>query len=176
MPIIERPKFVGWIVLLTQLPFQLFTTFWAGGFLGGMTRSLLGIQGQAPFRFFGLLAFFGIPCVAYFWKKLNYSRTSYSLFENRIEFEEGYFSKNNKVVMYGDVLEVSLRRGVFQRSCGLGTIYLGTLATGSRPGTNPFATLGFGNVSASGIGIKDIAEPDAAYARIRQMIADAKAL
>ena len=175
MPIIERPKFVGRIVLLTQLPTQLFMTFWAGAFLGGMTRSFLGIQGQAPFRFFGLLAFCVIPCVAYIGKKLNYSQTSYSFFEDRIEFEEGYFSRNRKVVMYRDVLEVSLRRGVLQRSCGLGTIYLGTLATGSEAKSNSFPTLGFGNVSASGIGIKDIVEPDAAYARIRRMVADAKA-
>ena len=125
-----RPVFVGWIVLLLQLPIQLFLTFWAGGFFGGLTSSL-------PFLFFGGIAFFGIPAVAYFGKKLNYSRTEYRFFHNRLEFEEGFFSINKKVIKYRAVKEVTLRKGIFQRIYGLGTIYLATLATGSSGTSNP---------------------------------------
>jgi hypothetical protein len=50
-----RPVFVGWIMLLLQLPIQLFLTLWAGGFFGGLTSSLpLFERGSwAPFLFFG---------------------------------------------------------------------------------------------------------------------------
>ena len=108
-----RPVFVGWITILLQLPIQLFLTFWAGGFFGGITSSLPVFErgSWAPFLFFGGIAFFGIPAVAYFGKKLNYSRTEYRFFHNRLEFEEGFFSINKKVIKYRDVKEVTLRKG-----------------------------------------------------------------
>ena len=167
-----RPVFVGWITILLQLPIQLFLTFWAGGFFGGITSSLPVFESGswAPFLFFGGIAFFGIPAVAYFGKKLNYSRTEYRFFHNRLEFEEGFFSINKKVIKYRDVKEVTLRKGIFQRIYGLGTIYLATLATGSSGTANPFVALGFGNVSASGVYVRDMQEPDRMFDEIRRLI------
>ena len=112
-----KPVFIGWITLLTQLPFQLFFTLWCGGFFGGMARSL-GIfsrDSQTPFILFGALAFFGIPLVAYIVKKLNYGRTEYKFFDDHLEFEEGFFTINKKVIKYKDVKEVTLRKGILQR-------------------------------------------------------------
>jgi uncharacterized membrane protein YdbT with pleckstrin-like domain len=165
-----RPVFVGWIALVVQLPMQLFLSVWAGGFFGGFSKSLIGLQGKAPFFVFGLLAFFGVPCVAYFGKKLNYGRTAYRFFEDHLEFEEGFFSRNRKIIAYRDILEVSLRKGLLQQTCDLGSIYLATVATGSSPQSNAFLTLGFGNVSASGVGVRDVREPDAAFERIRTWV------
>jgi membrane protein YdbS with pleckstrin-like domain len=171
MKFIEHPVFVGWIALVAQLPVQLFFTLWAGLFFGGLAKSLARSADSAPFVMFGAIAFFGIPIVAYFGKKLNYGKTNYTFYEDRLEFEEGFFSRNKKVIKYRDVLEVSLRRGILQRSCGLGTIYLATLATGSSgPRTNPFYALGFGNISASGVGVRDIHDPDTVFDRIRALI------
>jgi uncharacterized membrane protein YdbT with pleckstrin-like domain len=167
-----RPVFIGWITLLVQLPLQLFMTFWAGGFFGAMTRStgLVGYGSSAPFIFFGALAFVGIPLVAYFGKKLNYSRTEYRFFDDHLEFEEGFFSINKKVIRFRDVKEVTVRMGILQRIYGLGTIYLATLATGSSPSFRPFTALGFGNVSGSGISVRDIQDPDQTFDRIRQLV------
>jgi uncharacterized membrane protein YdbT with pleckstrin-like domain len=123
-----------------------------------------------PFVIFGAIAFLGIPAVSYFGKKLNYSRTAYKFFDDKLEFEEGFFSRNKKVVRYRDILEVSLRKGILQRTCGLGTIYLATLATGSGPRSNPFYSLGFGNISASGIGVRDIRNPDEIFEKVRELI------
>src|ERR1700689_2786451 len=164
--------FIGWITFLMQLPLQAFFTVWAAGFLGGMTQSFIPFARgtSAPFIFFGGLAFFGIPIVAFFGKKLNYSRTEYHFFADRLEFEEGFFSINKKVINFRNVKEVTLRKGILQRLYGLGTIYLATLATGSTPRSNPFVALGFGNVSASGINVRDITDPDQAFDKIRQMI------
>jgi uncharacterized membrane protein YdbT with pleckstrin-like domain len=175
-----KPVFIGWITLLAQLPLQLFLTFWAALFFGGITSALLlnfeddfdagTFFGGAPFRFFGALAFFGIPLVIYFGKKLNYARTEYRFFDDRLEFEEGFFTIRKKEIRYRDVKEITLRKGVFQRLYGLGTIYLATLATGSSSDSQPFSNLGMGSVSASGISVRDIRDPDQAYEKIRRIV------
>ncbi|HTP93035.1 MAG TPA: PH domain-containing protein [Xanthobacteraceae bacterium] len=167
-----RPVFIGWITLLVQLPLQLFFTLWAGAFFGGLsqTTGLFERNSHAPFIIFGALAFFGIPAVAYLGKRLNYSRTEYRFFDDHLEFEEGFFSINKKVIRFRDVKEVTMRQGILQRIYGLGTIYLATLATGSSPSFRPFTALGFGNVSGSGISVRDICDPDQTFDRIRQLV------
>jgi uncharacterized membrane protein YdbT with pleckstrin-like domain len=145
-------------------------------FFGGMSQILAKSTGLfargswAPFIFFGALAFFGIPAVAYFGKKLNYSRTEYRFFDDRVEFEEGFFSINRKVIKFRDVKEVTLRKGFLQRFYGLGTIYLATLATGSSPGFRPFHAIGFGNVSGSGLSVSDVQNPDQTFDQIKQLV------
>jgi len=57
-----------------------------------------------------------------------------------------------------------------QRTVGLGSIYLATLATGTFRGSNPFMTLGFGNVSASGIIVRDVPEPNDVYDKVRRLV------
>jgi uncharacterized membrane protein YdbT with pleckstrin-like domain len=168
-----RPVFIGWIILLYQLPFQLFFTVWSGGFFGGLVSSLRIVPRDSwlPFLFFGGLAFFGVPLVTYFGKKLNYARTEYRFLPDRLEFDEGYFSINKKVIKFQDVKEVTLRKGILQRMCGLGTIYLATEATGSSSArTNVFGAFGFGNISASGVGIRDILSPDETFEKIRNLV------
>ena len=118
----------------------------------------------------GAIAFFGIPIVAYVGKKLNYSRTEYRFYADRLEFDEGFFSINKKVIKFRDVKETTLRKGILQRTYGLGSIYLATLATGSTRNTNPFVALGFGNVSASGVIVRDIEDPDGTFEKVRQLV------
>ncbi len=108
--------------------------------------------------------------VAFFGKKLNYSRTDYRFYPDRLEFDEGFFSINRKVINFQDVKEVTLRKGILQRIYGLGTIYLATLATGSMGNMNLFYALGFGNVSASGISVRDIENPDAVFEKVRAIV------
>jgi membrane protein YdbS with pleckstrin-like domain len=167
-----KPVFIGWIALLTQLPLQLFFTVWAGGFFGGMGTSigLFPRNSWSAAYVIGGIVFFAIPIVAYVGKKLNYSRTEYRFYSDRLEFDEGFFSVNKKVIKFRDVKETTLRKGILQRTCGLGSIYLATLATGSTRNTNPFVALGFGNVSASGVIVRDISDPDDAFDKIRQLV------
>ena len=165
-----KPVFIGWLTLLIQVPLQLFFTLWAGGFFGGLTSALFPRNSWSSFIFFGGLAFFGLPLIAYIGKKLNYSRTEYKFFDDRLEFEGGFFTLNKKVIMLKDVREVTLRKGFLQRSYGLGNIYLATLATGSSTSSNAFTALGFGNVSASGIVVRDIPDPDKNYQRVSELV------
>jgi uncharacterized membrane protein YdbT with pleckstrin-like domain len=167
-----RPVFVGWITLVYQLPFQLFFTLWSAMFFGGMVSSfrLVPMNSHAPFVFFGALAFFGVPLVAYFGKKLNYERTEYKFSDDRLEFEEGFFTINEKMIRFKDVKEVTLRKNVLQQIYNLGTIYLATDATGSTSKPNIFNSFGFGNVSGSGVGVRDISNPDQTFQRVRGMV------
>jgi membrane protein YdbS with pleckstrin-like domain len=171
-----QPVFVGWITWLIQLPLQLFLTVWAGGFFGGMLGALFrdrttNVIPWTSFVLCGAIAFIAVPLVTYLGKKLNYSRTEYRFYADRLEFDEGFFTLNKKVVKYRDIKEVSLRRGILQRTCGLGTIYLATLATGTGGRmTNPFYALGFGNISASGVGVRDVRDPEQAFTKLRALI------
>jgi len=167
-----RPVFIGWITLLYQLPFQIFFTVWSGAFFGGFasTFHIFPKNSGAPFVLFGAMAFVGFPLVVYFGKKLNYDRTEYKFLEDRLEFEEGFFNINEKVVKFKDIKEVTLRKSFLQRIYDLGTIYLATDATGSSARTNVFSALGYENVSASGVGVCDIRNPDETFEKIRNIV------
>jgi uncharacterized membrane protein YdbT with pleckstrin-like domain len=166
-----KPVFIGWLTIITLIPLQLFFTLWAGLFFGGLASFFLRTASAPPlFMICGSIAFFGIPSVLYTVKKLNYERTEYKFLRDRLEFEEGFFSLNRKVIQLRDVREVTLRKGLLQRLYGLGSIYLATPATGALSSANAFATIGFGSVSSSGIIVRDVAEPDAAYAKISDLI------
>jgi uncharacterized membrane protein YdbT with pleckstrin-like domain len=162
-----RPVFVGWITLLLQLPFQIFLAIWSGGFFGVMAANLTGNTWQwPPTLLIGGTVFVVLPIVIYTVKKLNYTRAEYRFYPDRVEFEEGFFSISKKVVKFEDVKEVTLRKGIFQQLCGLGTIYLSTVATG----VDGPASFGVGNVSASGVSVRDISNPDETYDAIKKLV------
>ena len=69
-----------------------------------------------------------------------------------------------------------MRRGILQRTQGLGTVYLATLATGSTTANNPFVALGFGNVLASGVSVRGVADPEVVFTRIRQVVDECNAM
>jgi membrane protein YdbS with pleckstrin-like domain len=166
-----KPVFIGWIALLMQLPLQLFFTVWCGGFFGGMgaAAGIFPKDSRAAY-IIGAITFVAFPVVTYVGKRLNYSRTEYRFYPDRLEFDEGFFSINKKVIKFRDVKETTLRKGILQRIYGLGSIYLATLATGSTRNSNPFVALGFGNVSASGVVVRDIGDPDGTFEKVGQLV------
>jgi len=165
-----KPVFVGWLTLLMQLPYQLFMTVWSGVFFGQAISQAAGAAFWPPAMVIGTAVFVAMPVAIYTVKKLNYARTEYRFYADRVEFEEGFFTINKKVVNFRDVKEVTLRKGFFQQFCGLGTVYLLTLATGVDAPVSPFAAFGFGSVSASGVTVRDIANPDDAYDAIKKLV------
>ena len=44
------------------------------------------------------------------------------------------------------------------------------LATGSTRSNNPFVALGFGNVTASGVIVRDIGDPDGTFEKVRELV------
>jgi membrane protein YdbS with pleckstrin-like domain len=166
-----KPVFVGWITLLMQLPFQIFLAVWSGGFFGVIAANLMGgTWAWLPPLLIGGTVFVVMPVAVYTVRKLNYARTEYRFYPDRVEFEAGFFTINKKVVKFRDVKEVTLRKGILQQLYGLGTIYLSTLATGVATPASPFAAFGFGNISASGVSVRDVPKPDDAYETIKKMV------
>lgn len=115
-----------------------------------------GSYGDGPLGVFGSAGF----------RRLDYSFSPTAV----TAIEEGFFSINEKVIKFRDVKEVTLRKGFLQRFYDLGTIYLATLATGSSPSFRPFNALGFGNVSGSGISVRDIQSPDETFDKVKQLV------
>ena len=60
----------------------------------------------------GAITFVAFPIVSYVGKKLNYSRTEYRFYDDRLEFDEGFFSINRKVIKFRDIKETTQREGV----------------------------------------------------------------
>ncbi len=169
-----RPTFIGWVTALSVLPIQIFMTIWAGGFCGGFsTLGMKGLQAVGlggvlppwfPFVFFACLAFFGIPGVVYFGKMRTYARTEYRFYPNRLEYYEGFLNIQQKSILYRNVQEVTLRKGLIQRRYNLGTIVL------SVP-----ADMIAGRGLRGGIQVADIEAPDDVYEAVKKLIRDAQA-
>ena len=101
------------------------------------------------------MAVVGFPLVAYFGKKLNYDRTEYKILEGRLEFEEGFFNINEKVIKFKDVKEVTPRKSFLQRIYDLGTIS-GDRRDRLLSADQCIFCSRIGNVCASGGGVCDI--------------------
>ena len=119
----------------------------------------LGLPSWFTFVFFGCLAFFGIPILAYVAKKRTYAKTQYRFYRDRLEYTEGFWTVENKTTKYKSIIEVNFRKGIIQRKYNLGTIYLATPATGMQQGTR-----------MSGIKIRDIEEPEKIYEMVKNLI------
>jgi membrane protein YdbS with pleckstrin-like domain len=167
-----RPIFIGWATLASLLPLQLFFALWSGIFFGTLIEWLKLFPDRWWFAFVipAAVAFLTIAILGYVGKKLNYSRTECTVFADRLEFAEGYFATSRKTIRFLDVKEVTLHKGVLQRICKLGTIYLATIATGTIGTMNRFPWLGLVNASTSGLALRDIPNPDVAFERIRELV------
>ncbi len=163
-----RPKYKFLPLFLSILPIQVFMTIWSGGFFGGFSHAFIkqtgyfsGLPSYAPFAFFGTLAFLLVPFLVIIPTQKTYKETTYKVYPDRIEYMEGFWSVEKKVVYFKDIREIYCRTGVFQKMYGLGTIVLSSPMTGSTMG-----------VSRSGFKLKDISNPDIMYKRLQGLIFD----
>lgn len=159
-----HPVFIGWVTVATIIPIQLFMTVWGAGFCGGFGMlgvKLLGLNLPPwfTFVFFGCLFFFGIPLFTYFNKKRTYAKTEYRFYMDRVEYLEGFWTLETKIIPYDKITETTLRRGFIQRQHNLGTIFLATPATGFVEGK-----------AASGVPISDIENPEKVYEAVLHLL------
>jgi membrane protein YdbS with pleckstrin-like domain len=169
--LVLQPVFVAWPTILAIIPIQLFLTVWAGGFCGGF--SMLGLQGVqallhihlpigSTFIFWGALAFFGVPIVAYMLKRRTYSTAEYRFYNDRLEYTSSAFGRAEKTIDYRSIMEVDLKIGPVQKEYNIGTLILSTPVS-----------INIGNQTGSrtgGIKVPDIPDPQAAYERVRQLV------
>jgi membrane protein YdbS with pleckstrin-like domain len=159
-----KPVFVPLVVLLTIVPLQLFFTVWAGLFFGGFAK--MGMEffkivtpDWVPFVLCGSIVFFGFPFVFYLVKKITYMRTTYNFYSDRLEYSEGFWTSENKVIKYKNVTEINLRNGIMQKMFNLGTIILSTPATGGVRGR-----------AISGIKLADLKNSEAIYNELLKIL------
>ena len=166
-----RPVFAASVVLAARL--------WLAGYIGAVCgaagqilttllyRIDVGVPGFIAFSAIGfMIAPIGILAVA----KLNYARTEYRFYPDRLELEQGFFIVREKTIMFRDVKELTLRRGTLQRMCGLGTIDLSTQATDVDAPSPQAAKFGFVPGATSGASVQDIPNPEQAFDTIKKMV------
>lgn len=163
--LVIRSHFSPKLALLGLLPLQIFLSVWAGAFftsVGLWAGTELGLKLPGRLYFCGsavlVFALFSVSHLLY--RKLAYARSVYHFYPDRMAYVKGILATERKTVLYRGVREVTLRCGMLQRGCGLGTLILATSATG--PDSQ--------GVAGSGIRIPDIPDPEAVYARVMQLI------
>jgi len=86
---------------------------------------------------------------------MNYLATRYTVYNNRIDFEEGFIDHKNTTINLKDIREIHLTRSLIQRICGLGTIRFVTAANTSD--------------STSGVKFNDIQNSRKVYEQVREL-------
>ncbi|MEA3306313.1 MAG: PH domain-containing protein [Elusimicrobiota bacterium] len=160
-----KPKFIPALALSVIMPINVFLTIWATIFFGGIGMAAfnavgMGLPDGVTFAIAGVLFFFFFPALVYFVQKKSYSKTEYRFFSDKLEYYEGFFNIEEKSIKYKNVTEVYLRKGVFQKMYGLGTIVFSTPATGTQSV----------NRSRSGIKVLDIENSDEVYRQIKDLV------
>lgn len=162
--LVLKPKFLPIVTFFSVLPLQIFFTIWGALFCGGfgmfaLQAFHLNLPTWFTFVFFGVAFFFAIPVLVYVTKKKTYAKTEYRFCPTKLEYYEGFFSVEEKAINYSNITEVYLRKGIFQKKYGLGTIVLSTPA------------MVFSNGRArSGIMVADIENPDSVYKQVKELV------
>lgn len=166
--LVIRPFFTPLSVIISLIPLQIFFTFWgavvfgiAGFFL--IEYFELSIDPWILALIFGILFFIFTPVVATYILLQRYSRTEYRFYPDRLDYEEGFYTMQQKSIGLTHIIEVNLIQGFWKRLFDLGTIILSTPATGEKSGS-----------PKSGIRIPDVQRPHETYRRIKQIIEAAK--
>jgi uncharacterized membrane protein YdbT with pleckstrin-like domain len=94
-----------------------------------------------------------------FLKRNNYQRTYYEFDEEKLIYYDGFINISRKEIFYQRVVEVNFTQNIIQRPFQVGTVLLSTAATGQGA-----------SVANSGIKIKDLADPEATYEKIKAII------
>src|SRR5438067_498309 len=54
----------------------------------------------------------------------EFSRTTYTIYPDRVEYAEGFWNRQRRTVAFDEVIDVGLTEGVLQRTRGAGTVTL----------------------------------------------------
>ncbi len=88
------------------------------------------------------------------------SRTTYTIFPNRVEYYEGLWNRHRRTLVFDQVIDVELTEGVLQQTQGAGTV---TLIT------QQLVSQGEGQLSNRRIALKNVPQPKEIYELIRSL-------
>jgi uncharacterized membrane protein YdbT with pleckstrin-like domain len=86
--------------------------------------------------------------------------TSYAIYPDRIEFEEGLLNRRRRTVLLDRIIDVQLTQGVLQRTVGAGSI---TLVS------QQLVSQGEGRLSNRTFQLSNVAEPGGVYDLVRSL-------
>jgi len=157
---ILKPKLIIWLVIVRYLIIQINMTF-VGGAVGGgiifLHQLYLGRVDISwePFLYSGLFFFITIPIIAIFISKRTYDLTRYVFFEDRLEYYEGFWNVERKIINYHSITEVALKKSIIQRIYHMGSIHVLIPSLSNRQ---------------PGIVIADIKNPEKAFHFLQKVI------
>lgn len=151
-----KPVYNQKIALMLQLFIQIFLTIWCTAMIGSIIAGIINTESLIPHFLVAVLVFFSIPYMLCKWQKNNYAKTEYRIYQDKLEYEGGYFTINRKEIFLDKVKEITLRKGILQKKHGLGSIHVATDVTG-------------GN---SGLDINDIENSEKIYEFLQELMAN----
>ena len=120
---------------------------------------------RGPDPTFGLIAFglsfvvsMAILYAKYF---LEPPRTTYTIHADRVEYDEGFWNRERRTVLFDQVLDVELTEGVLQQSQQVGTV---TLVTRQLVGD------GQGRIGNRRISLVNVPKPQEVYELVRSLV------
>ena len=107
-----------------------------------------------------LLAFAGVLYLVYLKIYQEPRRTSYTVFEDRLEYDEGFLTRHRRTLVFDQVIDVHLTEGILQQTKGAGTIVLIT---------QQLISGGEGHLSNRQIALRNVPEPRKVYDVVRSL-------
>ena len=115
-----------------------------------------------PITHFGLIVYFVSFALAMYFLYLKCfkepEKTTYRIFENKLEYHEGFLNKQQRTVVFDQVIDVQLTEGLLQQTKSAGSI---TLVT------QQLVTSGEGKLSNRRVVLKNVPRPQEVYDLIR---------
>lgn len=155
-----KPVFNKKIIFFRMIPLQIFASLWLGIFskvVKGFIIKSLGIQLYNFEIYVGLITFVLFPLIYIYYINKVYLKTVFFIYEDRIEYQEGFFNIDSKTILFKNITEVNLKINVLQNKVNLGNILL-SIPSFNRKG------------KFSGLIIKDIENPKLVYEKISNLI------
>ena len=87
-------------------------------------------------------------------------RTTYSIYPDRVESDEGLWTRHRRTVILDQVIDVELTEGVLQQTSGAGTVTLVTQQLVSDQG---------GKLANRAVALRNVPEPRAVYELVRSL-------
>ena len=91
------------------------------------------------------------------------NRTAYRIYENRLEYYEGLLNRQQRTVVFDQVIDVQLTEGILQQTKSAGSIILTT---------QQLISSGQGKLSNRSVAIKNIPKPQEVYDLLRGLAID----
>lgn len=168
-PVMEvRPVVVPAQFLVYGPPAAAFFAMFPGMFVFIISSIIAAVAGrdmfQGPLVAPGLvayvLAFAVVMYLVYLKIYQEPRRTLYTVFKDRLEYDEGFLTRHRRTLMFDQVIDVHLTEGILQQTKAAGTIVLIT---------QQLVSGGEGHLSNRQIALRNLPEPRKVYDVVRSL-------